>query len=175
MNFFTFHQTNSLKEYSYANACLADARSNHIRGCQSDHGAREPSVTCKNGKSIGTLAGSITEKDLTENHANKKLDVRAYENATLALSDLAIGRADAVIYSDDAGAYIAKINNLPVRPAVPVNREVNAMVFKKGEKAFEEALNAAYTSIRDDGTYRALSAKWLGTVDMVAELKKAAN
>jgi ABC-type amino acid transport substrate-binding protein len=127
------------------------------------------------GKSIGTLAGSITEKYLTENHANKKLDLRAYENATLALSDLAIGRVDAVIYSDDAGAYIAKINNLPVRPAVPVNKEVNAMVFKRGEKAFEDALNAAYTSIRDDGTYSALSAKWLGTVDMAAELKKTAN
>ena len=127
------------------------------------------------GKSVGTLAGSITEKYLTEEHAGKTLDIRAYENATLALSDLAIGRVDAVVYSDDAGAYIAKINNLAVRPVVPVNREVNAMVFKKDEKAFEEALNAAYASIRDDGTYSALSAKWLGTVDMAAELKKVAE
>jgi ABC-type amino acid transport substrate-binding protein len=123
-------------------------------------------------KSIGTLAGSITEKYLTENHANKKLDLRAYENATLALSDFAAGRVDALIYSDDSGAYIARINNLPVRPAVPVSKEVNAMVFKKGEIPFEEALNAAYTSIRDDGTYSALSSKWLGTLDMAASSRK---
>lgn len=126
-----------------------------------------------NGKSIGTLAGSTTEKYLTEKHADKKLDIRAYENATLALTDLAVRRVDAVIYSDDAGAYIAKIRNLPVRRAVQVNKEINAMVFKKDQAAFEKALNAAYASIRDDGTYSALSAKWLGTVDMAAELKKA--
>lgn len=127
------------------------------------------------GKSIGTLAGSITEKYLNEEHADKELDIRAYENAMLALSDLAAGRVDAVVYSDDAGSYIAKINSLPVRPVVAVNKEINAMVFKKDEKAFEEALNAAFASILNDGTYSELSAKWLGTVDMAAELKKAGS
>lgn len=126
------------------------------------------------GKSVGTLAGSITEGYLAAEHGDKKLDVRAYENATLALSDLAVGRVDAVIYSDDAGAYIARINALPVVRAVQVNREINAMVFRKGEDRFGRALNAAFRSIIDDGTYSSLSAKWLGSVDMAAELKKAA-
>ncbi len=127
------------------------------------------------GKSIGILAGSVTENYLAEQHAEKKLDVRAYENANLALSDLAVGRVDAVIYSDDAGAYIAKISNLPVVRAVQVNREVNGMIFKKGEQAFGDALNAAFVSIVGDGTYSRLSAKWLGSVDMAAELTKIAN
>jgi ABC-type amino acid transport substrate-binding protein len=127
------------------------------------------------GKSIGTLAGSITEGYLAQEHGDKALDVRTYENATLALSDLAVGRVDAVIYSADAGAYIAKINDLAVVPAVSVNREVNAMAFRKGEDAFGAALNAAFQSMIDDGTYSALSAKWLGGVDMAAELRKAAN
>ena len=123
---------------------------------------------------VGTLAGSITEGYLAAEHGDKKLDVRAYENAALALSDLAVGRVDAVIYSDDAGAYIARINALPVVRAVQVNREINAMVFRKGEDRFGQALNAAFRSIIDDGTYSSLSAKWLGSVDMAAELKKAA-
>lgn len=127
------------------------------------------------GKSIGILAGSVQEQFLAEEFAGQGITVRTYENPTLALSDLSFGRVDGVIYSNDAGAYIAQVNNLAVVPAVQVNREVNAMVYRKGEAAFGTALNAALQSMIDDGTYSALSARWLGSVDMAAELRALDN
>lgn len=127
------------------------------------------------GKTIGVLAGSVQEQYLADEHAGKSVTVRTYENPTQALSDLSFGRIDGVIYSDDAGAYIAQANNLDVVPAVQVNREINGMVFAKGEAAFGAALNAALRSIIDYGTYSRLAAKWLGSIDMGAELRSLSN
>lgn len=123
-------------------------------------------------RKIGVLAGSIQEKFLANEHADKAVQVSTYENPTQALSDLSFGRIDGVIYSDDAGAFIAKKKNLAVKRGVEVNREVNAMVYRKGENAFGKALNQALHSIIDDGTYAKLSAKWLGSINMAEELKK---
>lgn len=120
---------------------------------------------------IGVLAGSIQEQFLADEHADLDVKVSTYENPTQALSDLAFGRIDGVIYSDDAGAFIAQEKQLAVKRGVQVNQEVNAMVYKKGEVAFGEALNAALQSIIDDGTYSRLSAEWLGSIDMAAELQ----
>lgn len=123
-------------------------------------------------RKIGVLAGSIQEKFLANEHADKAVKVSTYENPTQALSDLSFGRIDGVIYSDDAGAFIAKEKNLAVKRGVQVNREVNAMVYRKGEATFGQALNTALQSIIDDGTYAKLSAKWLGSINMAEELKK---
>lgn len=120
---------------------------------------------------IGVLAGSIQEQFLADEHADLDVKVSTYENPTQALSDLAFGRIDGVIYSDDAGAFITQEKQLAVKRGVQVNQEVNAMVYKKGEAAFGEALNAAFQSIIDDGTYSRLSAEWLGSIDMAAELQ----
>lgn len=124
------------------------------------------------GRAIGVLAGSIQEKFLAEEHGDKNITVRTYENPTQALSDLSYGRVDGVIYSDDAGSFIAHEKNLGVVRGIQVNREINAMVYRKGEKAFGSALNEALDSIINDGTYSELSAKWLGDIDMAEEIKK---
>jgi ABC-type amino acid transport substrate-binding protein len=124
------------------------------------------------GHKIGVLAGSIQEKFLAEEHGDKNVSVRTYENPTQALSDLSFGRIDGVIYSDDAGSFIAQVKNLEVVRGVQVNQEINAMVYRKGEEAFGSALNAALDSIFSDGTYSELSAKWLGDIDMAKEVRK---
>lgn len=127
------------------------------------------------GRTIGVLAGSIQEKFLAKEFGDKKVKVKTYENPTQALADLAVARVDGVIYSDDAGSYIARKKGFDVVRGVQVNSEVNAMVYRKGEKAFGEALNKALSSIIADGTYTKMSKKWLGSIDMAAELKKAAS
>lgn len=121
------------------------------------------------GKAIGVLAGSIQEGWLAENHPGQ-VTVRTYENPTLALGDLAVGRVDGVIYSNDAGSYIAAQRGLDVVAAVPVDREVNAMVVAQGQGNLREAVNAALAGMIEDGTYARMSAEWLGGLDMAAEL-----
>ena len=121
------------------------------------------------GTTIGVLAGSIQEGWLAENYPGQ-VAVRTYENPTLALGDLAVGRVDGVIYSNDAGSYIAAQRGLDVVAAVPVDREVNAMVVAQGQDSLREAVNAALAEMIADGTYARLSTEWLGGLDMAAEL-----
>lgn len=127
------------------------------------------------GKAIGVLAGSIQEKYLAKEFGPGKVKVKTYENPTQALTDLSFARVDGVIYSDDAGSYIAGKKNLAVERGLQVNQEVNAMVFRKGEKPFGDALNKALGSIIKDGTYAKMSRKWLNGLDMAAELAKHAK
>ncbi len=121
------------------------------------------------GTTIGVLAGSIQEGWLAENYPDQ-ITVRTYQNPTLALGDLAVGRVDGVIYSNDAGSYIAAQRDLDVVAAVPVDSEVNAMVVAEGQDSLREAVNAALAEMIADGTYARLSTEWLGGLDMAAEL-----
>lgn len=123
------------------------------------------------GKRIAVTAGGTQET-----YAREKIpaaDVKTYENATLALTDVAIGRADAYLGSRFVGAYLAEKNQLKVKPTPGLlNSEVNAMSFKKGETAFQQAVDAALQGMIADGTLTAISKKWLGGLDMAEELRK---
>lgn len=124
------------------------------------------------GKRIAVSAGSTQEQFAREKIPNA--DVKTYENATLALTDVGLGRADAALVSRFVGAYLAEKNNLKVKPTEGLlNTEVNAMSFKKGETAFKTEVDKALAAMIADGTLTTISKKWLGGLDMVAELKTA--
>ncbi len=123
------------------------------------------------GKTVGVLAGSVQEEYLAVNYPGGQVTVQTYENPTQALADLSFGRVDGVIYSDDAGAYLAQVRGLDVVPAVQVDREINAMVIQKGQTALKQAVDEALLAMIEDGTYSRLSSSWLGGLDMAAALK----
>jgi cystine transport system substrate-binding protein len=122
------------------------------------------------GKRIAVSAGS-TQEALARTIPGA--EVKTYENATLALTDVGLGRADAYLGSRFVGAYLAEKNALRVK-ATPglLNSEINAMSVKKGETVFVAAVDAALDTMIADGTLTAISKKWLGGLDMVEELKK---
>jgi len=123
------------------------------------------------GKRIGVSAGSTQERFARQNIPNA--DVRTYENAILALTDLHIGRIDAALFSRFVGAYLAQKNGLKVKPAPEfLNFEINAMSFKKGQPTFKADVDRAVNAMISDGTLTAVSKKWLGGLDMAEELKK---
>ncbi len=124
------------------------------------------------GKMIGVLAGSVQEGYIATNYPGGQVTVRTYENPTQALADLSFGRVDGVIYSDDAGSYIAKERDLDVVRAVQVDREINAMVIRKGETALKAAVDEALWAMIEDGTYSRMSAEWLGGLDMAQALRE---
>ena len=124
------------------------------------------------GKRIAVSAGSTQEQFAREKIPNA--EVKTYENATLALTDVGLGRADAALVSRFVGAYLAEKNNLKVKPTEGLlNTEVNAMSFKKGETALKTEVDKALAAMIADGTLTTISKKWLGGLDMVTELKNA--
>ncbi|OZM79984.1 transporter substrate-binding domain-containing protein [Pseudonocardia sp. MH-G8] len=123
------------------------------------------------GRSVGVSAGTTQEKMAREQIDDA--DVRTYQNATLALTDLARGGVDAMLVSRFQGTFLAQQNDLPVEPAGELlEREVNAMTFHKDSPRFKQAVDDALASMIDDGTLTRLSERWLGGLDMAAELAK---
>ena len=122
------------------------------------------------GMRIGVTAGSTQEDFVRENIPDA--EVLTYENATLALRDVALGRADAALFSRFVGAYLAEQNDLDVVSLEELlNSEVNAMSFRQGEADFKAAVDQALVEMIEDGTLTEISQRWLGGLDMVEELR----
>lgn len=122
-------------------------------------------------KRIGVTAGTTNEKFA---RTISGADVKTYENATLAMTDLGLGRVDAVLFSRFTGAYLAQQNNLKVK-ATPgfLTKEINGMSFRLNEPAFKAEVDRALAAMIADGTFTKISKTWLGGLDMAADLKAA--
>lgn len=122
------------------------------------------------GRRVAVSAGSTQEKQVREIEGTKVL---TYNNSTLALRDVATGRADAYVGSKFTGAYLAKKNDLNVGPTAGfLSRENNAMAFPKGQTELADAADQALDEMIADGTLSELSRKWLGGLDVVESLKE---
>ena len=129
-------------------------------------------------KTEADLAGkriAVTSGGTQEQYARKSIpnaDVKTYENATLALTDVGIGRADAYLGSRFVGAYLAEQNGLKVKPLAGIlNQEINAISMKKGETALKAEVDRALEGMMQDGTLTRISTKWLGGLDMTEQLR----
>ncbi len=122
-------------------------------------------------KTIAVTAGTTNEEQVREDFP--EAEVKTYKNATLALGDVADGRADACVVSRFQGTFLVEQNDLPIKAVGGiVDAEVNAMTFKKGQSELKAAVDKALNSMIEDGTLTRISRKWLG-LDMVGELSKA--
>lgn len=122
------------------------------------------------GKVVAVSAGTTQEAFAQESIPDVRL--KTYENATLGLTDLARGNADAMLVSRFQGGYLAKQNGLQVKPVGPLlESEVNGMSFRKGSAEFKKAVDKALAEMIADGTLTRISQKWLGGLDMVPELE----
>lgn len=123
------------------------------------------------GKVIAVSAGTTQESYVREKIQGAQTKI--YQNATLGLTDLARGNADAMLVSRFQGAYLASQNKLAVKPVGELlNREVNGMSFRKNAGGFKAAVDQAITDMINDGTLSAISNKWLGGQDMAPELSQ---
>jgi ABC-type amino acid transport substrate-binding protein len=118
------------------------------------------------GKSIAVLSGSA-QLEMAQSVPN--VDIKTYETAVLALTDLDLGRVDAYLGSRFVGAYLAQESGLKVKPTGEIlGTEQNAMSIKQGETAFKAALDDAVRAMVEDGTITDLSHKWFGPSEDVA-------
>lgn len=122
------------------------------------------------GRRVGVTAGSTQEQFAQEEIADA--DVRTYQNATLSLTDLSRGSVDAVLVSRFLGTYLAEQNGIPVEATGKLlETEVNAMTFAPGSPQFKRAVDEAIAAMIEDGTLTEISKRWLGGLDMAAELQ----
>lgn len=87
-----------------------------------------------------------------------------YESDIYALQDLVAGRVDAVITDQVVGGLAIK-KGLAVKPVgAPQEVTDQAIAVRKDETDLLKKLNDALTQAKQDGSYKALSMKWLGQV-----------
>ena len=119
---------------------------------------------------------AVTEGTTQAEYARTKIPgalIKTYKNATLALTDVGQGRADAALVSKFQGAYLADKNNLRVKATgALLETEVNGMTFRKGQQDLKGKVDKALNDMIGDGTLSDISRRWLGGLDMAAELRK---
>lgn len=119
------------------------------------------------GKSIAVLAGS---SDVERAESVPDAELKTYENATLALTDLDLGRVDSYIGSRFVGTYVAEESGLNVCATdAALTLEQNAMSFSKGEEGFKAEMDRLVLEMIEDGTIAELSTKWFGPDEDVTD------
>ena len=116
------------------------------------------------GKVVGTQAATTSEdcsKALQED--GKLSDVRTYDTAPDAFTDLAAGRVDAVIIDYPTAKQILENRTGSRVVQVVKTQEEYALAVSKKNPDLREAINDALAEIKDDGTYAELFRKWFKT------------
>lgn len=93
-----------------------------------------------------------------------RADIRLYDSNPAAISDLEAGRIEAVIMDFLPAAEVIERN--PKLGFVTRKIDIDDTIgigIRKGEDDLTDAFNAALDSIREDGTYKAISNEYFGT------------
>lgn len=109
---------------------------------------------------IGTTGADVA-KDI------KGAQIKSFNSSAEAFMDLKMNGCDAVILDRPViGYFIVKnaraAKGLSQQNAVKFNSEYFGFAVKKGNKELAEKVNSALRSMREDGTYDKIYAKWFG-------------
>lgn len=116
------------------------------------------------GKVVGLQKGSsaVAALDKTEVRAQIK-EVVEYTDNVLALTDLKVGRTDAVVVDEVVGRYyVAKAADDYVVLEESLAPEKYGIGFDKGNTELCEKVNKALKEMKEDGTTAKISEKWFG-------------
>jgi len=111
------------------------------------------------GKRLGVVQGALTDLYATKNFTDADI-VRFPDNNT-AIAALNNGTIDAHFMDHDpASDYSKRYSNLKIRIDIPQLDTPAGFVVRKGNVHLQEAINKALHEAIDDGTYKAIFAKW---------------
>jgi glutamine transport system substrate-binding protein len=113
------------------------------------------------GKTVGTRSGTTSERYLKQHHADAK--IVSFPGIVEAYMDLEAGRVDAVLYDAPNVRYYVtqdKATDLKIVGDV-LQGEQYGIAFPKGSE-LRERVNAALRTLRANGTYDRIYAKWFG-------------
>lgn len=115
------------------------------------------------GKTVAVNLGSNFEQLLRELPYADEIDIRTYESNIE--QDTALGRVDAFVMDRVSSAQVIAESPLPLQLAGPPFSEIrNALPFRDDEagRALRDRVDAAITTLKENGTLKAISEKWLG-------------
>ncbi|TNC72955.1 amino acid ABC transporter substrate-binding protein [Rubellimicrobium roseum] len=115
------------------------------------------------GQSVAVNLGSNFEQLLRELPYASEIDIRTYESNIE--QDTALGRVDAFVMDRVSSAVVIRDSGLPLRLAgEPFSEIRNALPFRDDEEgqALRDEVDAALTTLLEDGTLSGISEKWLG-------------
>lgn len=116
------------------------------------------------GHTVAVNLGSNFEELLRELPYADEIDIRTYESNIE--QDTALGRVDAFVMDRVSTALVIRDSGLPLALAgEPFSEIRNALPFRNDEEglALRDEVDAAITTLREDGTLATISQKWFGT------------
>lgn len=124
-------------------------------------GSSVASVKDLDGKKVGVTLGTTYEKWVRENIANA--DVRTYKGVPDMILEISTGRIDGFITDKIVGALAIKKNGAPIALAGDLlYEEKMGIALRQNNPELKAAMNTALADMKKDGTYEAISMKWLG-------------
>lgn len=118
------------------------------------------------GKKVGVDLGSNYEQIVKDKDKNGNIKIITYQNTDAAFNELLLGRIDAVVIDKVSAIAAIKEKNLNLQLAgKPIDKIENAYPFlktKENENLIKD-INSALLDMKNDGSLKAISEKWLGT------------
>lgn len=115
------------------------------------------------GKTVAVNLGSNFEQLLRELPFASEITIRTYESNIE--QDTALGRVDAFVMDRVSSAQVIAESPMPLQLAgQPFSEIRNALPFRNDEagRAMRDRVDAAITKLKENGTLRRISEKWLG-------------
>ena len=115
------------------------------------------------GKTVAVNLGSNFEQLLRELPFASEITIKTYESNIE--QDTALGRVDAFVMDRVSSAQVIAESPLPLQLAgQPFSEIRNALPFRNDEtgRAMRDRVDAAITKLKENGTLRRISEKWLG-------------
>lgn len=115
------------------------------------------------GKTVGLQDGSSAVSALEKNEIASQVTQQKYADNVTALTDLSIGRVDAVLLDEVVARYY-ETQNPGVYTVLDDSfaEEEYGIGFKKGNDELREAVQKVFDEMIEDGTAAEISEKWFG-------------
>lgn len=124
-------------------------------------GSPVSSIKDLNGKKVGVTLGTTYEEWVRKNIAGA--DVRTYKGVPDMILEISTGRIDGFITDKIVGALAIKKKGVPIALAGDLlYEEKMGIALRLNNPDLKAAMNAALTAMKNDGTYKTISMKWLG-------------
>lgn len=124
-------------------------------------GSPVKSVAEMKGKKVGVTLGTTYETWVRENIED--VDIRTYKGVPDMILEVSTGRIDGFITDKIVGALAIKDKGVAISLAGDLlYEEKMGIALRQGNPELKKALNSALAAMKDDGTYHAISMKWLG-------------
>ena len=119
------------------------------------------SVDELSGKKIGVTLGTTFETWIRENI--KDVDIRTYKGDPDIILEVTNGRLDGFVTDRIVGALAIKDKGAPIQMVGDLlYEEKMGIALRMNNPELKQAINDALKAMKDDGTYREISMKWLG-------------